>query len=106
IRPAVGTHRERGEDRSGGRTGMRELVYIGQQSWLVRYGSANILVDPVLGETFGSSENLRFRIVPSRSVDIQRMPRIDAVVLTNEHIGHLDFPSLNGLPREVPVLVP
>lgn len=82
------------------------ITFIGHQSWLVDVDGTTILVDPVLTESFGHSDRLRFEIYPAREVDIQRVPQIDAVVVTNEHLDHFHLPSLLKLPGHVKILFP
>jgi hypothetical protein len=82
------------------------VTFIGHQSWLVEVGGARVLVDPVLTDSFGFSSRLRFEIYPSRRVDPQAMPQIDAVCITNEHLDHYHLPSLSLLPPDVRVFMP
>jgi len=85
---------------------MQSVVYLGHQSWLVNVDGTQILVDPVLTRSFGYSNRLRFEIFPSRSIDIDKMPTIDAVVITNEHLDHFHPPSLRLISKDVPVFMP
>ncbi|MFE7623306.1 MBL fold metallo-hydrolase [Streptomyces sp. NPDC057509] len=80
------------------------IAFLGQQSWMVEMGGARILVDPMLDTSFGHSDQLRFEIYPSRRVDLDQMPPVDAVVVTNEHLDHFHLPSLRRLPADVPVV--
>ncbi|MBF6095739.1 MBL fold metallo-hydrolase [Nocardia cyriacigeorgica] len=81
-------------------------TYIGQQSWMLTVGTVRVLVDPVLTASFGNSDELRFEIWPPRRVEIDDLPAVDAVVVTNEHLDHFHVPSLRMLPPETTVLVP
>ncbi|MEU6561970.1 MBL fold metallo-hydrolase [Nocardia nova] len=81
-------------------------TYIGQQSWMLTAGTTRVLVDPVLTESFGNSDELRFEIWPPRRVEAAELPRIDAVVITNEHLDHFHVPSLRMLPADTVVIVP
>lgn len=77
-----------------------ELTFIGHQSWMISDQNYNILVDPILLASFGASKYCQFNIVPSRSVDFRRLPPIDAIFLTTEHIQHFQprtFASLKGI---------
>ncbi|GHI83931.1 MBL fold metallo-hydrolase [Streptomyces xanthophaeus] len=80
------------------------ITFLGQQSWLVEVGGTRILVDPVVEASFGHSPRLRFEIHPARRIDLDLMPRVDAVVVTNEHLDHFHLPSLRRLPAGVPVV--
>jgi hypothetical protein len=82
-----------------------KICYLGQQGWLISKGSTNVLVDPVLTETFGTSNKLKFRIYPPRAMDLEKMPSISAVVITNEHLDHFHLPSIKRLERSIPIYV-
>lgn len=79
-------------------------VFIGHQSWMISLGNTNILVDPVLTKSFGTSSNLRFRIYPPRIIELDVMPNISAVVITNEHLDHFHLDSLKLIPRDIPII--
>lgn len=81
------------------------LVALGHQSWMVEHGGTRVLVDPMLLESFGTHEDLRFVVYPHRRVCAAEMPPIDAVLLTNEHLDHFHLPSLALLDRGVLVVV-
>ncbi|WJY43270.1 MBL fold metallo-hydrolase (plasmid) [Streptomyces sp. P9-2B-2] len=79
------------------------LTFLGHQTWLVEGDGHWILVDPVLGRGFGLSPELEFRIWPPRTVETARMPQLDALVLTHEHLDHFHLPTLAALPKSLPV---
>ncbi|WP_395686322.1 MBL fold metallo-hydrolase [Caenimonas koreensis] len=81
------------------------FTFIGHQTWLLSSPDANILLDPVLERSFGNSKHINFEIYPPRSVDIERMPELDAILLSHEHLDHFHLSSLNRLSRQVPVIV-
>ncbi|GGT21783.1 MULTISPECIES: MBL fold metallo-hydrolase [Streptomyces] len=81
------------------------VTFMGQQSWLVEVAGARILVDPVLDTSFGHSSALRFEIHPARRIDMDLMPPVDAVIITNEHLDHFHLPSLRRLPADIPVVM-
>lgn len=73
---------------------MISAAFLGHQSWLIEGSAGRCLVDPVVTRTFGNSPELQFEIWPPREVDLARMPRIDAVAFTNEHLDHFHLASL------------
>ncbi|MEE4026080.1 MBL fold metallo-hydrolase [Gordonia sp. PKS22-38] len=83
-----------------------ECTYIGHQSWTISTACTTILVDPVLTDSFGFRDDLRFTIYPPRTVAHAAMPKSDAVVITNEHLDHFHPPSLQLLDTNTPVIVP
>lgn len=81
-----------------------DLTFIGHQSWLLSSETTHVLLDPVLGPAFGHCENVDFRVYPPRRVDVSRMPRPDAIILSHEHLDHFHLPSLDLLPRDIPFI--
>ncbi|MCX5326293.1 MBL fold metallo-hydrolase [Streptomyces sp. NBC_00120] len=80
-----------------------QLTFLGHQTWLVEGDGHRVLVDPVLGRGFGLSPLLEFRIWPPREIETGRMPALDALVLTHEHLDHFHLPTLAALPKSLPV---
>lgn len=80
-----------------------DVTYLGHASYLVRVGQRNILIDPLLTDTFQAGTAA---VYPPRALCVDKMPRIDAVVITHCHPGHLEIESLAKLPRTVPVFHP
>ncbi|RFD27446.1 hypothetical protein CER19_18285 [Pseudomonas sp. GL93] len=74
-----------------------KLTMIGHESWSLQAGDSHVLIDPVLGSGFGSDVDRQFEIVPARNVDLQRMPAVDGIVLTTEHLQHFHPASLRRL---------
>ena len=81
-----------------------KAVFIGHQSWLINYGSTNILIDPVLDESFGSADDNSIEIFPPRTIDIKKIPKIDAIILSHEHSDHFHIPTLLHF-KDVPIIV-
>jgi hypothetical protein len=82
-----------------------ELVFLGHQSWLISHKSTNVLLDPLLLNSFGHCEAVNFEVYPPRTIKVPAMPRISAVILSHEHLDHFHLPSLDRLSREVPFYV-
>lgn len=79
-----------------------ELTFLGHQTWHITDGLTTVLLDPILADAFGAGD-LEFPIWPPRTVDVERMPLPDAVILSHEHLDHFHLPSLDLLPRSTPV---
>lgn len=82
-----------------------ELTFLGHQTWLISRNESHVLLDPVLGNRFGHSDVLDFRVYPPRDIDVARMPVPDAILLSHEHLDHFHLPSLARLPRTIPFYV-
>ena len=82
-----------------------QITYLGQQGWMLSSNGTTVLVDPVLTEYFGTSQHIKFSIYPPRNILIEKLGKIDAACITNEHLDHFHVPSLRMIERSVPILV-
>lgn len=76
------------------------VMWIGHATCLVNMQNCMILVDPVFSERCSMSQSVgpkRFRPVP---ITIDRIPKVDAVVISHNHYDHLDHGSVMGLHRK------
>jgi L-ascorbate metabolism protein UlaG (beta-lactamase superfamily) len=78
------------------------LTWIGHASFLGCLGGSRFLIDPVFSSHAGA---LYPRHTPP-GVRIEKLPDVDAVLVTHNHFDHLDAGALRAMPREVPVVVP
>ncbi|MEP6491643.1 MAG: MBL fold metallo-hydrolase [bacterium] len=79
-----------------------KITYIGHATLLLELGGATILTDPNFDPKLG-------RILPRVSppgIALEKLPALDAVLITHAHADHLSFDSLARLGREVPVFAP
>jgi L-ascorbate metabolism protein UlaG (beta-lactamase superfamily) len=77
------------------------LTWLGQAGFLIDADGARLLVDPFFGEH-------EKRLVPPPPIDVYGA-RIDRVLVTHEHLDHLDPESLRGVAArspEVTVIAP
>jgi N-acyl-phosphatidylethanolamine-hydrolysing phospholipase D len=81
------------------------LTWIGHTSFLIQLAGLNILVDPIWSER---ASPLRFvgprRWVPA-GIEFDRLPPIDAVVLSHDHYDHLDAPTISRLAKRYPAAI-
>jgi L-ascorbate metabolism protein UlaG (beta-lactamase superfamily) len=78
------------------------LTYIGHATLLLEIGGIKILTDPNFDPKLG-------RILPRVSAPgilLDKLPALDALLLTHAHADHLSFDSLDRLPRDIPLLAP
>ena len=78
------------------------LIWFGHSAFLLQLDGKNILIDPMLGNVpaphpwMGSK---RFNI--DMPIEIKKLPKIDAVVISHDHYDHLDYESINKLKDKV-----
>jgi hypothetical protein len=85
---------------------MFRATYIGHHSWLLEGERGRLLVDPLLTPRWGFTDAVELRAWPPRRFDFARFPAVDAVVITHEHEGHFEIPSLHAIDRRVPIYLP
>jgi L-ascorbate metabolism protein UlaG (beta-lactamase superfamily) len=79
-----------------------KITYIGHATLLLELGSVKILTDPNFDPKLG-------RLLPRVSapgIALEKLPLLDAILLTHAHADHLSFDSLERLPRNIPLLAP
>lgn len=74
---------------------MLELTCLGHATLLVRTDSTTILCDPIVGATVSGGGNL---IYPARSVRLDRLPRLDAILISHHHSDHFCLADLERVP--------
>lgn len=78
------------------------LTWIGHASFLASLGSSHILIDPVFSDRVGGL----IRRHGSPGLLVEQLPRSSAVLVSHAHYDHLDRPSIDALPRDVPRIAP
>ena len=62
-----------------------KITWIGHATFLIQIGGMNILTDPI----FGSSSVIFSRLLPP-GIPFEKLPPIDAVIISHNHYDHLD----------------
>src|SRR5437764_14093219 len=79
-----------------------KITYIGHATLLLELGGVTILTDPNFDPKLG-------RVLPRVSppgIALEKLPSLDAILLTHAHADHLSFDSLERLPRDAPLFAP
>ncbi|HKW49326.1 MAG TPA: MBL fold metallo-hydrolase [Gemmatimonadaceae bacterium] len=79
-----------------------KVTYIGHATLLVEIGTVRLLTDPNFDRKLGG---FLPRVSPP-GIPIDRLPHLDALLLTHAHADHLSFASLEALPRDIPLYAP
>jgi UDP-MurNAc hydroxylase len=80
-----------------------KLTFLGHASWLVQSANASLVTDLLVENFF---RNGTFTICPTRELDIDAMPKLDALVITHRHRDHFDLETLLRLDRHTKILCP
>lgn len=80
-----------------------KITLLGHATILVELEGCTILMDPVFQDPF---EDGAVVACPSREVFVDKLPKLDKVIISHSHLDHFDIPSLAQLPRDVEVLCP
>lgn len=68
-----------------------KVTLLGHASVLVEMHAARCLMDPVFQDPF---EDTAVVSCPRRTIDLDRLPAIDLLVISHAHLDHFDIPSL------------
>jgi UDP-MurNAc hydroxylase len=77
-----------------------KLDFLGHASLVLRSGDVALLFDPLL---FGVHHEGLYDLYPPRQLHLDRLPSIDAVVITHAHRDHFDLESIARLDRSTPI---
>jgi L-ascorbate metabolism protein UlaG (beta-lactamase superfamily) len=82
--------------------GQASVTWIGHATYLVRIGGLAILTDPVWSERLPG----RSKRMSPPGIAWERLPLIDAVVISHNHYDHQDRATLKRLPKSTAMFVP
>ncbi|MFN2635539.1 MAG: MBL fold metallo-hydrolase [Gemmatimonadaceae bacterium] len=81
------------------------ITWVGHTSFLVQLGSLNLLIDPVWSERASPVSFAGPRRLTAPGVNFDRLPPIDAVVLSHDHYDHLDARTIRRLIERYPAIL-
>ncbi len=82
--------------------GPTRLIWFGHSSFLLQMEGKNILIDPMFGAVPAPHPILGVkRFSKSLPIEIQKLPKIDAVLFSHDHYDHLDYGSIQLLKGKV-----
>jgi len=78
------------------------ITWIGHTSFLIQIGGLNLLTDPVWSDRASPVQFAGPRRWVPPAVDFDRLPPIDAVILSHDHYDHLDSSTVSRLAERYP----
>lgn len=79
-------------------TGPTRLIWFGHSSFLLQMEGKNILIDPMLGDVPAPHPMLGGkRYNRELPIEIEKLPQIDAIIISHDHYDHLDYGSIQKL---------
>lgn len=79
-----------------------KVTYVGHATLLLEMGGVTLLTDPNFDRKLGG---ILPRVTPP-GIALEKLPKLDAMLLTHAHADHLSFSSLDQLPRDIPLYAP
>lgn len=78
------------------------VTWFGHSAFLLEIAGKNILLDPMLGDYTGPHRWLGpGRFSDGIPIEIEKLPKIDAVIYSHDHYDHLDYASVQKLKDKV-----
>ncbi|MET2984785.1 MBL fold metallo-hydrolase [Aureibaculum conchae] len=78
------------------------FVWFGHSSFLIQMNHKNILIDPMFSDVPAPHSLLGAkRFNAELPIELQKLPKIDAVLLSHDHYDHLDYESIQLLKDKV-----
>ena len=76
-------------------TGATRLIWFGHSTFLVQTKGKNILIDPMFGKVPAPNPMLGTnRFSKNLPIEIEKLPKIDAIIFSHDHYDHLDYGSV------------
>ncbi|MDP9205415.1 MAG: MBL fold metallo-hydrolase [Gemmatimonadota bacterium] len=84
---------------------MFTLTWVGHTSFLVQMAGLNVLIDPVWSERASPLQFVGPRRWVPPGIEFDRLPPVDAVILSHDHYDHLDATTITRLVERYPAAV-
>lgn len=78
------------------------FIWFGHSTFLLQIKGKNLLIDPMFGDVPAPNPLLGNKRFSNRlPIEIEKLPSIDAVLITHDHYDHLDYESIQKLKSKV-----
>ncbi|WP_273568321.1 MBL fold metallo-hydrolase [Maribacter halichondriae] len=82
--------------------GATRLIWFGHSAFLLQIEGKQILIDPMFGAVPAPASFLGSRRFSANlPIEVEKLPKIDAVILSHDHYDHLDYGSIQLLKDKV-----
>ncbi|MDT0607586.1 MBL fold metallo-hydrolase [Croceitalea rosinachiae] len=82
--------------------GNTRLIWFGHSAFLLQINDKNILIDPMFGKVAAPHNWLGGnRFNTEMPIEIEKLPKIDAIIISHDHYDHLDYGSIKRLKEKV-----
>jgi L-ascorbate metabolism protein UlaG (beta-lactamase superfamily) len=82
------------------------LIWFGHSAFLLPLDGKNILIDPMLGESPAPHPAIGTKRFNSElPIEIEKLPKIDAILISHDHYDHLDYDSIKILKEKTKVFL-
>ncbi len=82
--------------------GETRFIWYGHSAFLLQTQNKNILIDPMFGKVAAPMGFLgENRFNKEMPLEIEKLPKIDAVIISHDHYDHLDYESIKKLIAKV-----
>ncbi|MGB5820995.1 MAG: MBL fold metallo-hydrolase [Saonia sp.] len=82
--------------------GGTRLIWFGHSAFLLQMENKNILIDPMFGEVPAPHPMLGGkRFSKELPIEVEKIPEIDAVLISHDHYDHLDYGTIKKLKNKV-----
>ncbi len=76
-------------------SGMTRITWFGHSAFLLEIKGKNILIDPMFGEVAAPHPYLgKKRYNAELPIEIEKLPHLDAIIISHDHYDHLDYESI------------
>ena len=78
------------------------ITWIGHSTFLIQLGNQNFLTDPIWSSRASPFQFVGPRRISEPGIELENLPRVDAVLLSHDHYDHLDRSTVDQLNRKYP----
>ena len=83
------------------------VAWIGHATFLIKLGNTTIITDPLFSDHTGPFGMFGPKRYVDPAIKLNEVPKTDLLILTHDHMDHLDLPTIKNFPhKKTKVIVP